>query len=297
MTKDRSQPLPSMLECVHSIAMKGFHRKRSITFWLLLAEFLFIPVRAVLAEAVKSLPKPTDYVNDYAHVLSPEGATRFDRICMELDQPQANAQFAIVTIHTLDGDDAEDYASRLEDRWKIGKKGSDRGVLVLLAVDDHKWRIDVGYGLEGTLNDAKVGDIGRSMVPYLRAKDYDSAVELAVGQLAQVIAADAKVTLTEEPVSPPPVRHASPKGTPIPLILFLVFLFGGFIVFCVHELGAALQLWDPWAPPSVTGGGGFRMGGGGGGGGGGSFGGNSGGGNSGGSDGGSFGGGGAGGDW
>jgi uncharacterized protein len=217
MTKDRSQPLSSrlMLECVHSIAMKGFHCKRSIAFWLLLAEFLFIPVRTVLAEAANSLPKPTDYVNDYAHVLSLEGATRLDRICMELNHSQANAQFAIVTIHTLEGDDAADYASQLEDRWKIGRKGSDRGVLVLLAVDDHKWRIDVGYGLEGILNDAKIGDIGRSMVPYLRAKDYDSALESAVGQLAQVIAADAKVTLAEEPVSPPPVRHTSPKGLPV----------------------------------------------------------------------------------
>ena len=64
-------------------------------------------------------------------------------------------------------------------------------MLVLLAVDDHKYRIDVGYGLEGILNDGKVGDIGREMVPYLRASDYDGAVTLAVGQVAQVIAADA----------------------------------------------------------------------------------------------------------
>ena len=71
-----------------------------------------------------------------------------------------------------------------------------RALLVLLAVGDHKYRIDVGYGLEGILNDAKVGDIGRAMVPYLRSSDYDSAVTLAVGQVAQVIAADAKVTLT-----------------------------------------------------------------------------------------------------
>ena len=62
-----------------------------------------------------------------------------------------------------------DYANQLEDKWKMGKKGSDKGALVLLAVDDHKYRIDVGYGLEGILNDAKVGDIGRAMVPYLRA--------------------------------------------------------------------------------------------------------------------------------
>ena len=68
-------------------------------------------------------------------------------------------------------------------------------MLVLLAVDDHKRRIEVGYGLEGILPDGKVGDIGREMVPDLRANDYDGAVTLAVGEMAQVIAADAKVTL------------------------------------------------------------------------------------------------------
>jgi len=274
--------------------MKCFHRKRSIAFWLLLAEFLFIPVRAGLAEAVKSLPKPTDYVNDYAQVLSPEGATRLDRICMQLNHSQANAQFAIVTIHTLDGDDAADYASQLEDKWKIGRKGSDRGVLVLLAVDDHKWRIDVGYGLEGTLNDAKIGDIGRSMVPYLRAKDYDNAILLAVGQLAQIIAADAHITLTDEPAlaQQPAQQPARSKGgfpsrdhIPIRILVILVFL-------TVLFPSTILILFVGILRRKVV----FRTGGGGGGddsGGGGS--GSSG--DSGGSDGGSFGGGGAGGDW
>ena len=125
---------------------------------------------------------------------------KLDSLCAQLDHSAANAQIAVVTVQTLNGDDAADYANQLEDKWKIGKKGTDKGVLVLLAVGDHKYRIDVGYGLEGILNDAKVGDIGRGMIPYLRAGDYDSAVTSAVGQVAQVIAADANVTLTNEPV-------------------------------------------------------------------------------------------------
>jgi uncharacterized protein len=291
-----------MLECVHSIAMKGFLRKRSIAFWLLLAQLLLVPVRAVLAEAANSLHKPTDYVNDYAHVLSPEGATRLDRICMELNHSLANAQLVIVTIHSLDGNDAADYASQFEDKWKIGKKGSDRGVLVLLAVDDHKWRIDVGYGLEGILNDAKIGDIGRSMVPYLRAKDYDNAVLLAVGQLAQVIATDAHITLTDQPAL---AQHpASPRSSrdhiPIPILVILVFLmvlfpstilflFVGTILRAVHGGGGGFR---------TVGGGGDNDSSGGGSSGGGSGSSDSGSsGDSGVSDGGSFGGGGAGGDW
>jgi uncharacterized protein len=210
--------------------MKGFHHKRSMAFVLLLAELLFVPGTVAPAESVKSLQKPTDYVNDYAHVLSPEGATRLDRICMELNHSQANAQLAIVTIHSLDGNDAADYASQLEDKWKIGKKGSDRGVLVLLAVDDHKWRIDVGYGLEGILNDAKIGDIGRSMAPYLRAKDYDNAVLLAVGQLAQVIATDAHIALPDQPAlaQQPASPRSSRNHIPIPILVILVFLMISF---------------------------------------------------------------------
>ena len=115
-------------------------------------------------------------------------------------------------MHTLNGDDAADYANQLEDKWKMGKKGSDQGVLVLLAVDDHKYRIDVGYGLEGILPDGKVGDIGREMVPYLRANDFDDAVLLAVAQMAQVIAADAKVTLEELADAGPAAARTTGSG-------------------------------------------------------------------------------------
>ena len=104
-------------------------------------------VPPIVAQRVDALPKPTDYISDFAHVLSPEAIARLDRICDQLDHYQTNAQVAVVTVQTLDGDDAADYANQLEDKWKMGRKGSDRGVLVLLAVGDHQRRIDVGYGL------------------------------------------------------------------------------------------------------------------------------------------------------
>ena len=269
--------------------MKGFRRTYSIAFRLLVAVSLAVSLTAAFAERIQDLPKPTDYVSDNANVLSPEAIARLDRLCGELDHSQANSQIAIVTIHNLDGDDAADYANQLEDKWKMGKKGSDRGVLVLLAVDDHKYRIEVGYGLEGILPDGKVGDIGRLMVPYLRAKDYDSAILTSVGEVAQVIAADAKVTLEDEPAAPP--RHQqSALGALAKLIPFLILflLFGGFgffrLLFGLGLISNAL------GGPRIGGGGfGRGFGGGGGGGGGGS--------DFGGFGGGSFGGGGAGGSW
>lgn len=271
--------------------MKGPRRTRLKVFWLLLAALFPFFLLPAGAQSVDSLPKPTDYVSDNAHVLSPQAVAQLDSICGQLDHSQANSQIAVVTVDNLNGDDAADYANQLEDKWKIGKKGSDKGVLVLLAVSDHKYRIDVGYGLEGILNDAKVGDYGREMVPYLRSKDYDSAVTLAVGRVAQVIAADANVTLTNEPAvasEPEPQRHRGGSVLPkLILIVFLLIFFGGSSLFRMFlGYGLLSSIFGGGSGRGGWGGGGFSGGGGGGGGGGfGGFGG------------GGFGGGGAGGSW
>jgi uncharacterized protein len=240
------------------------------------------------AERVEDLPQPTDYVSDFAHVLSPGAIARLDSLCAQLDHSNANAQIDVVTIHTLDGMDAAEFTNALEDKWKMGKKGSDRGVLVFLAVDDHKRRIEVGYGLEGILPDGKLGDIGREMVPDLRANDFDGAVTLAVSEMAQVIAADANVTLSESE-EPIPVHRRSSTHVSSGLVKLIVYLlfFGVFsFVRLLSHIGILPRRWSHrgvW-----IGGGGFGGGFGGGGGGGGGFGGFGGG---------SFGGGGAGGSW
>jgi uncharacterized protein len=248
------------------------------------------------AESIASLPQPTDYVSDFAHVLSPQAVAQLDAICEQLDHTAANAKVAVVTVHDLDGDDAADYANQLEDHWKVGDKdkvnGLNRYAMVLIAVADHKYRIEVGYGLEGILPDGKTGDIGRTMVPDLRASDYDGAMLLAVGQVAKVIADDAKVTLNADlpAPAPEPVQHSSPLGGLI-FFLIILFFFGGFSLLRVL-FGASLFFggWGRggWGGGPTIGGGGF--GGGGFSGGGGGFGGFGGGG-------GGFGGGGAGGSW
>lgn len=255
------------------------------------------------AEQVKDLPaKPADYVSDFAHVLSPGAVSRLDTLCTQLDR-QANAQIAIVTVKTLDGEDPGDWANALENKWHMGKKGSgdqsNKGVLMLLAVDDHKWRMDVGYGLEGILNDAKIGDIGRAMRPQLRAQDYDGAVLGAVAAVGTVIAQDAKITLDDWPTdAPPPAprpHYVAHRGHPLGgliLLIILLVVFGGSWLF---RLLFGLALFS--GPRGPWGGGGFGGGLGGGGWGGGGGGGDSGGGGFGGFGGGDFGGGGAGGDW
>src|SRR6266851_5081056 len=146
------------------------------------------------AEPIAQL-RPTDYVNDFANILDQGTVKRLDDICQQIDQ-KAHAQIAVVTINSLDGSDIESYANNLYRQWAIVSKATNRGVLVLLAVKDHKYRIEVGYGLEPILPDGKVGGFGREAVPLLKQNDYSGAVSLMTSRVADVIAQDAGVELT-----------------------------------------------------------------------------------------------------
>ena len=217
--------------------MKSFDRPLGYGLQLMVAGLLVFCGSMAAAEKLEDLPKPTDYVSDYAHVLSSQAILQVDKIASQLDHSAANAQLAVVTVRDLNGEDRDQFANDLFHKWGIGGKGTDRGVLIFLSIDDHQRRIEVGFGLEGILNDAKVGDIGRSAVPYLRQKDYDEAVLTQVNQVAQIIAADAHVTLTQNEDEAPPqvmtqrrVHRGSPLGGLILLIILLV-LFGGSWIF------------------------------------------------------------------
>ncbi|MBV8476365.1 MAG: TPM domain-containing protein [Acidobacteria bacterium] len=175
--------------------------------------------------------KPRGYVNDFAQVLSADATTYLEHLCTETDQ-KAKAQVAVVTIHSLEGSDIESYAVDLYKSWGIGSKASNRGVLILLATGDHRYRIEVGYGLEPILTDGKVGSFGREAVPLLKQGDYSAAVTLLTQRVTDTIAADASVSLTSQaPRSPP----SSASGSTIPfglivlvgIVLFLL-LFTGF---------------------------------------------------------------------
>ena len=259
----------------------------------ILAVFLAFSTLALRAERVEDLPQPTDYVSDYAHVLSPEAIARVDSICRQLDHAQGGAQIAVVTVHTLDGDDTADYATRLYEKMKIGSKATDRGVLLLFAVDDHKRSIKTGYGVEGILPDGKTGDIGRSMVPDLRANDFDGAILLGVTQIAQVIADDAHITLNEDASTAEynrPMHRGSPVLAKLILLILVLVFFGGFSL--LRMLFGWGLFFGGWGNGGWRGGGYNGWGGGGGG-----WGGGSGGGGFGGFGGGSTGGGGSDGSW
>jgi uncharacterized protein len=197
--------------------------------WLAVVLLIFAPSVVVTAESVSTLPAPTGYVSDFAAVLSPSTKYNLENLCTQVDR-QAHAQIAVVTIKTLDNDQSiEEFAVALEEKWKVGPKGTDRGVLMLVVMNPRKYRIEVGYGLEGILNDAKVGDIGRSMVPALSQNDYNTAIPLGVQQIARVIATDAGVTLNlAQPVHQYHRQQQAPSQ-----ITFMELLLGGGVILLI----------------------------------------------------------------
>jgi uncharacterized protein len=222
----------------------------------------------VRAESVSQLPMPTSYVQDFAGVIDAGSKQQMEQLSRELWQ-QAQAKVIIVTIHSLDGASIEEFATDLEDKWKVGAKGTDRGVLMILAINDRKRRIEVGYGLEGILNDAKVGDIGRTMVPWLQRGEYGPGLLEGQQQIAKVIAADANVTLA--PMQQP-IRQPQPQRGRKDWLGIIVFFIIVFFIFRGGRRGGGS--WLPWfilgnmMGGGRRGGGGFGDGGGGGGGGG-----------------------------
>ncbi len=153
--------------------------------------------------------QPQGYVIDLAQVINPETRQKIESLATEVQQ-KTGAQIAVVTVNSLEGQTREDYAADLYKHLGIGAKGKDNGVLILIAPKDRQYKIEVGYGLEPVINDARAGDVGRDMVPDLRKEDYSAAALIGATGVAQFIAADAGVQLTGVPkrAARPPTREA-----------------------------------------------------------------------------------------
>src|SRR6266436_7220297 len=175
------------------------------------------------AEDVKKI-HPSGYVSDLAGVITPEARIRLEALCAEVEQ-KTGAQMAIVTVQSLDGEGVENYAVNLFKQLGVGSKKDNRGVLLLVAPHERKYRIEVGYGLEPVINDARAGDAGRAMVPFLRQGDYSKAAEIAARQLAKDIADDAGVTLSGLPPAARNQEHSGSRRFPIFWVVLGLFLF------------------------------------------------------------------------
>jgi len=130
---------------------------------------------------------PTGYVSDFAGIVSTTTKQQLESLLTQVESTNS-AQIAVVTINSLKGDTVENYAVKLFEEWKIGQKGKDNGILLLVAKEDRKLRIEVGYGLEGTLTDAQSGMIIRNVItPRFKENNYDQGIKDGVLAITSVL--------------------------------------------------------------------------------------------------------------
>jgi uncharacterized protein len=181
---------------------------------------------------VNSLPKPTGYVSDLAHVINPADQQQLEAYCTKVDH-ELGVQFALVTIDTIDDAPIRDFALDLSRKWGVGDKKDNEGVLLLLVIKDRKSDIETGRGTEPYLTDGFSGGTLRSMRPDLRAGNYGPAILAGAQEMARQIAQGKGIAFSDGAAVPrrAPVeddeRHG--RGIPFPLIvigiLFFLFLF------------------------------------------------------------------------
>ncbi len=174
---------------------------------------------------------PQDYVVDLAGILGSDVKARLNASLRELEQ-KTTAQVLVLTVQSLDNETLDGFSLRMAEQWKLGQKGKDNGVLIVLAVNDRKYRIEVGYGLESVLPDSLVGTIGREyLVPYLRRGDYNNGIYAATLIVIRSIAAHEGVEIS----GMPELRQYRTTSANKPLGMTQVIIFGvlAFIVFII----------------------------------------------------------------
>ncbi len=138
--------------------------------------------------AYEKLGKPTGYVNDYTGTLSPNTKVELETLLRSFKESGAG-EISVVMIPSLGGDSIENYSIEVAREWGIGTKGKDNGVLLFIAKDDRKLRIEVGYGFEGVLTDAKSSRIIRDVItPRFKDGDYDAGVTDGVREIVGLLA-------------------------------------------------------------------------------------------------------------
>lgn len=170
--------------------------------------------------------KPQGYVSDFANVIDATSKAALEDYCGRVERA-TGAQLAFVTIEDLEGDSIEDAAADIYRGFGIGKKGQDNGVLLLLVSGNHRFRLEVGNGLEGILPDGMDGQILLEMRPALRANQYGQALLYAAQRVGTVIGQDKGVTIPGAVPIPrrTTVRESPARGLPWPLILGAIAIF------------------------------------------------------------------------
>lgn len=171
------------------------------------------------------IPPLEGRVNDTAGIFSASQSRELEQYLSALEN-ETSVQMAVLTVPSLIGDDLEVYSMQVADEWKLGQADKDNGVLLLLAVEDRKVRLEIGYGLEGTLTDAKSGYIVREiMIPYFSKGDYAGGIMAASTAVAGVVTGGKDISQSAIDKSNRNGQQSSRRSAPINFLVILFILF------------------------------------------------------------------------
>jgi uncharacterized protein len=225
---------------------------------LLLSLLIFSILVASSLSFALDVPPLRGRVNDYAGVMNQDQARSLESQLAQFEQDTGH-QVAVLTIPTLDGEDIEGFSIRVAENWKIGKKGFDDGVILVVAIKDRKLRFEVGYGVEGVLPDAITKHITSNyIVPRFRSQDYAGGIISGIDTVLKVI--------KKEPLPESARKKGGSQGSKVNFLVMLAVTFAVLGLMGFGSMGNRRRN-SIWAtrgrggPPIFWGGGGFGGGG------------------------------------
>jgi len=177
----------------------------------------FMLPASVMGVTPAAVPALTGRVNDYASMISPQGRAVLEQKLKALETAEST-QIVILTVPSLQGEPIEDFSIRAAEAWKIGQKGRDNGILLIVSKNDRKIRIEVGYGLEGRLTDLQSGRIIRDVIgPAFKSGNVDGGFMAGVDAISATVKGEYKAL---------PNKKGEKKGPSLPIVfIILLFLF------------------------------------------------------------------------
>lgn len=245
-------------------------RQRAAAAWGIFA-FLLVLMIGGRGEA-SQFPLAKGHVNDLAGVVDESTRAKLETLLTNFET-RTGTQIAVVTVKSLDGRMVEEYANDLYRAWGIGAKSGenkDKGALLLIAVEDRKTRLEVGYGLEGDLPDGLAGELVRRMRPFLKQSDYSQAVWVGSRSIVDTLAERWQVSLEgieDRQFAWKPRRERGFKISPLAILVIIIIIV--IIISIISRFtggggrrggGGGSDLW--WLAPIIFNGSGGSFGGG-----------------------------------
>ncbi len=161
--------------------------------------FFLLLIFIALGAFADDVPGYSGYVNDYAILITEKDKASMESVAKEVEE-KTGAQIAVLTVKSMSPyTSIDEFGMAVAEKWKVGEKDKDTGIIIILAMEERKVRIEVGYGLEGIINDAKADRIiDNTMMPYFRGGDFSAGLRRGVFKIADIIGTELNVELDEQ---------------------------------------------------------------------------------------------------